>query len=175
MAAGDIWPARDPYGGNCKVSRLPVNTTATFLRGEPVAIEAAGTLIESASQPDPTAEPSACAGIALASAADVAFHRSGSSATPYPTTMLAPVAEFSYSTEFITRNLFNGSDVLIAPALANIGDKGGLRRAPAGDVWGFDIGAAAFFEIKDVLDALKRPVRLSGGTGVYVVFARCEE
>jgi len=179
MSARDILPFRSSYGGHNVMSRYPVNTTAAFLEGEPVLVEAAGTLIEAATLPSPVTNPPNLIGIAAAGAANTALARSGSSATPFPTTMLAPVYMLSHDAEFVTRNVFNNSDALVAPTLANVGDRCALRRVTGPpDIWGVDFGAAAttlWFQITDVLDSLKRSIRLSGAAGVFAVFRRVEK
>lgn len=179
MAANDIVPLVAPYGGQCKQSRYPMTAGATFLEGEPVLIVAAGTLEEvPVGETDATAD-GGLIGIAAARAVRVVQLQTGTEATPTATTRaLAPVYDLTPDTEFITRNVMDASDVLIAPLAAHVGEKCSIRKTAAGDTSGINVGAAPanqHFVVTRVLDSLKRDIQLSGGAGVFAVFRRAEE
>jgi len=173
MASLDIVASVHPYGGHSKVTHYPLAVAAAFLAGEPVVVQADGTLVECITNPDITAQPPTLTGIAAAAAVNVAQLNTNSATIP--ANVLAPVIEMAPDVEFETRNLFSASDALVVPLLSHINDKGSLRLT-GGGVWGIDVGAGNLhFRIVRVLDSLKRDIRVSGGTGVFVRFVRAEE
>ena len=113
MAAFDIMPFTSAHGGHTRVIAYPVNTAATFLVGEPVQIEAAGTIIESATLPTPVASPPTLAGIAAASAASLAALNNWGSTT-LGANVLAPVYDLNDDVEWISNNLMTSVETNLA-------------------------------------------------------------
>jgi len=166
MAARDIMP----FISNQNSHRQDglADAAATFLVGEPVQIEADGQIIEAATQPIIDGDPPGAVGIAAVSAASITVVQGTL------TNQHVPYYPFDYETEWVSRNLFSGSDTLVVPLATHVGDAVSLRRT-AGDVWGFDIAGAATtesFVILRVLNTDGRDLGRSGGTGVTVIAKR---
>ena len=186
MAKGDVMPYRglSSNGTNPVLDTLsiPVLAASSFVQGEPVFINLAGTLQECGNEP----VASDFAGIAAQSGDTVgATDPNGNFRTPLGlfTPGAAPNLPVALDMtmmwmaiagqKLITRRFSTDGTgaTIIAPATANIGDTVGLE-LNAGN-WGFDGEAATpkILVITDVLDANGESVVRSGLTGVFTVAA----
>ena len=167
MAFDDIRVHTSPHGGHDRAIQIGVGAGETFLRGEPVAINAAGRLTESASD----AVDADCIGVAAAggdtTAPGTMDWRTG---ILIVTGGLVPVHLASPHTYFITENFAtDGAGTLAVPVITTIGDAASLVLAAG--TWFVDTGGASnICRIMDVLDVDGRSIQESGGTGVSVVF-----
>lgn len=180
MAFNDIMPWQGPHGGDVRRQHFRLNAAETFLRGEPVAINADGELTESNDDP----VEADLLGIAAAPG-DNTTNDDTPSATvvqtsmTYPTTAndgfpdtgdLIPVYMPDHTNYFITSNFGSTSEGFAeTPALADIGDEAGLELVAG--VWGINTGASNnTCRIIDVLDVNKNSIQQSAQPGLFVVF-----
>jgi hypothetical protein len=180
MAARDFMPFRSAHGGTETVKYAGLTAAQTFDVGEPVCVVAAGTVTEAtaagwdADQMDIGLQGGiACngpgagnlnpeTGIAYAAGDTIAFW---------------PINE---GTLFITGAATNfratgasAAGAVTAPVIADIGNS--YEMSSDGTNWVVEqtaatAGTSVEAYIVDVLDANKAPLRITGGTGVYVVF-----
>ncbi len=76
MAENDILPYKAAGGGHCRVGSGSIDTSASFLKGEPVELDANGDLIEATDEPDVSGSAaigSSGLGIAMSGAAATAI------------------------------------------------------------------------------------------------------
>jgi len=181
MSKDDFVPSR----GTDQGTALPayewgaLAASETFVRGEPVSINAAGSITESATNPD----ADDFVGFAAGSGDTVgATDPIGTVRTPeglftpglspnLPTTGDdVPFFRARQQRKWMTRNFSTaGVGVLVTPTVAVIGDVGGLRLN--GGVWFFDTaaGTTKLGRVTDVFDANFRSLKRAGaGTGVWV-------
>jgi hypothetical protein len=167
MARHDIALFRQVEDG---VGAYPLTAGQTFLEGEVVAVAAAGTLSEAATN------PAVVTGISIASSQGVsATGEAGMLADQVrPTGTLIQFYKPSSGQLFACRNFAtDGSGTAATPTLANVGDTAGFTLN--GDDWYVDTGAGnKHVEITAVLDANGAPLGdttiRTVGTGVAVVF-----
>lgn len=164
MAANDHLPYTENGAGPRRVA-FDVNATATFERGEPVRMNAAGEVVEGTS---PIIIDTGIYGISADSSLDgagVNINAAGGQGftngqvTVYPADGLFKTARFSTG----------GAGVAATPTQAHVGDAAGF--VLTGGVWFLDIGTATTIaRIVAVLDENGQKVEISGGTGVWVVY-----
>ena len=189
MAARDIMPWIDTHGGVATVRWGQMTASEFFDIGEPVAVVAAGTLTE---PPDDATEfilADAADGFELGIAAwgpaggaqtnDAAAHINPATGMAYTTGDDLPYWPADEGTLFITQNLFAaGAGSAVTPAQTDIGNAYQMSYATFGTPdtgWGLEQTAAGsgtdvMCVVTEVLDAQKAPIRITGNTGVYVVF-----
>lgn len=163
------------------------NTAGTSWKaGEVVVVTAASSDIDVA--PDGTSDPAAgLVFLAAGSSEGMIVKAKGiGGATGDADGDLCPVYRFDPGVEFMTRNVFSGSDTNIGPA--GSGAMTGVTIGADADLWrdntnpgpvsgnvngdfGLDL-AGDFFTITRLLDSMGRDVSVSGGTPYWVVFAR---
>lgn len=182
MAKFDIMPYRGTNQGNVLPSpewgRLAAGETFTV--GEPVAVNAGGYVTESATNAAVVdfIGIAATTGDTVGATDAVGLYRTPiGQFTPGVSPNLpitgSPVAFWraKSSTKWVTANFSTGGvGVLVTPTAAEIGDAVGLRLN--GGVWFLDnnAGTTKIGRITDVIDANGISVRLSGATGVKIVF-----
>ena len=176
MADMDIMPYDASSGGHVRIVDYPLDGSASFLRGEVVVVDAGGQLNEAATQPDvrPAGGTAAGAvGIAAESAQGIANSRTGDGLIATAVNQPAGVYTFDNDARFVTRQIFNNSDVVITPTVANIGDTCSLRLGAGTEGWGIDVGGTAGVEnfvVEKVLDADGKDAALNATTAVSAVF-----
>ena len=155
-------------GGHNSIQSLPRDPATTYRQGEWVTL-AAGVIDETAGAAggfvfDPTIHYIA------AEDGTQRLDRVGDTryVNPPNTGLLAPVYAVVQGSEFITDNVYNGTDTLVAPTAADIGNDCGGHVTVAG-VHGIDIGDTGL-KIVRVLNADKKDITVAGGAGVYAVF-----
>ena len=157
MSARDIMPYKE-----IETRAFPVAASQSFQAGEPVVVQAAGTLIEAAT------DPSTIDGIAAHRSTDV-------DGTDLGVGQRVTVYEVGPRQTFRTNSITSdgaGATALV-PTLANIGDFAGLALT-GGGVWSLDTGANNLLcKIVGVLDRDGRDLsdpNLLPGTGVTALF-----
>ncbi len=169
MADLDIMPYKASGGQACRVVDAPLDGSASFLRGEPVIIDAGGAVNESGNDPDFGTEGSALFGIAAVSAQGIADSRGDGTIA---NSALEPVQVYmiDLDVEFITRNLFDSGATATYTA-ANIGDECNLELVSGS--WGIDTTPThANFIITGLLDADGKDAVLNSSTIVAARFKR---
>jgi hypothetical protein len=170
MARDDIRVWSDPHGQHGRIKYFRVDATQTFLKGEPVRINADGELQELGDDVDPATVRL----IGIAAGDGSTASRDWRTDANFTTGATIPVIIPNQDTEFIVSNAnfgttseaFSAAEV---PLLAHIGDEAGLELVSG--VWGVNIGATNnTVRIVDVLDANFESVQDSGLTGEYAVF-----
>lgn len=190
MAVFDIMPFISPLGGTYEVRVAGMTASEVFDTGEPVGIVDAGTLTE---PPDDATQWILADQDTVGNRVGIAcFGPAGGAQTNDRAAWTNPATKAAYAsgddiaywpadqgTLFITSNFFAAAaGSAVAPAITDIGEPyqityGTFGTPDAG--WGVEQTAATYGTdvvavVVDVLDSLKRPIRRSGQTGVYVVF-----
>jgi hypothetical protein len=179
MAARDIMPWISPLGGTYEVRWGQMTAGEVFEVGEPVGIVDAGTLTEppdDATQVIVTDFDGVEGGIA-------AYGPGAGNIDPATGAAMAALADVPYwpwgqGTLFITDNFFAaGAGSAVAPAQTDVGENYQMVYSTTAGIigWGLErtaglSGVDVVCSVKEVLDANYAPLRISGGTGVYVVF-----
>ncbi len=189
MSEFDILPYRASGGGHCQINTSSVEGTATFLKGEPVEVDADGDLIECTTEPSVNGLNSAdgtpleigdrIIGFALAGAASTAeFASDGLQTTAETENVQLPYAEIHRGDQFIVpaaRFTAADSDTMDGTvAAANVGDMCSLR--VTGGVWGVCVHTTSLnrdFRIIELLDANGEIAARSGGAITQIII-RCE-
>jgi hypothetical protein len=189
VAVYDIMPHSSPWGGAFITRWAQMTASEVFDIGEPVMVVAAGTLTE------PTDD---AAQWTLAQMADgnlcgiAAAGPAGGAQTNDRAAQINPATGIAYTTGddipywpvdmgivFRTQNLYAAAaGSAVTPAITDIGNSyqvtyGTFGTPDAG--WGLEQTSGVFgtdvcAQVVDVLDSLYRPIRLSGQTGVHVLF-----
>ncbi len=162
MALNDILPYTSPDGNHGRIMTFGLDTSASFLRGEPVILDAGGNVIISGADPDFTTEGSALLGIAMVGAQQYS-DALGTGTISDSVNEPIPVCMYDHQTEFFTRNMFTGSAVTTF-AVTNIGDEGNVELV--GSAWGFGDDQAANFIVTGLLDANGQDAIRNGTTVV---------
>ena len=179
MAARDIMPWISPDGGTRQVRWNGMTASEVFEIGEPIVVQDAGTVAEfvgaTTSVPITEFDSGMLGGIDAAGPG--AGNIDPKTGAAYATGGEIPWWPFGDDTLFITKNFFATGDTttLAVPAVTDIGESYKMNQAAANTAWGLEQTAAVpgtdlQCVVHDVLDAEKRPVRVSGATGVYLVF-----
>lgn len=180
MAARDIMPWLSPLGGTYEVRWGSMTSGELFEVGEPVAVVDAGTLTEPPDDADQILitdmDSGGIGGIA-------AYGPGAGNIDPATGAAMAALADVPYwpwgqGTLFITDNLFAAAaGSAVTPLQTDVGeDYQMVYSTTAGIIgWGLErtaglSGVDLVCRVHEVLDANKAPLRISGGTGVYVVF-----
>lgn len=170
MAQNDIQPWTSPLGGSAETRKYRLNASETFVKGEPVGVNADGELTESA-------DDAAAEDIIGVAAGPVSYTRNGTTVTTNPETGvdfttgdMVPVYLNRPGQTWITSNFDDTTGGFgDTPTAAHIGDECGLQ-LQGGD-WGIHLGGSEqTCRIVDVLDDNFESIQRSGNTGVYVVF-----
>ena len=159
MAANDIRVYSGPGGPHARIQHVRRNASETFLRGEPVAINADGELTESAD--DPLAPDL----FGIAQEPKSASTLNWRTNAAYTTGDMTPVVVPDLTTYFVTDNYSSGGSAFddVVPSAANVGDEAGLTVLSG--VWGIDISATNnTCRIIDVLNGQGRSVQETGET-----------
>lgn len=176
MAARDIMPWIAAGEQHPIPMHFPLAAAQTFNEGDVVRVQAAGTLIESATDP----ADADIIGIAAERGDTTNADNLGQYRTPFGQFVDGDVAVAndpiavwmpSPTRRWRTRNFTVAGAAFgdVAPVATDIGDELGL--ALIGGVWGLDQAAANnICRVSDVLDRLGISITLSGGAGVEVVF-----
>ena len=171
MAANDIMPFESVSGGISRVRSGPLNASEAFFVGEPVAIQNAGEITESADNPP----GSDLAGIACEGPG--ATNVNPKTDTTYATSDVIQFWTAAPGDSFITKNYSTDGSTFndAAPVVANIGVRAGLSLIS--DSWGFDTNASnKTVRLVDILDDQKASILrtrkvLTTSDTYYVVFA----
>ncbi len=186
MAKHDIMPFNSPHGGTTRVSYLRINdatssrTANTSHRQGEVLVPVTGDcgIVIANDGTVFTAEFNVVAAsdtegeIQMGNLTDV---------TGTNDNWMVPVWRFEMGQEWITQNLFSGTDTAVVPTTEHIGDYANFWRNNAATgvtangengTMGLDLGTQTGtpFLITRVLDSNKRDILISGNTGVFVVF-----
>jgi hypothetical protein len=183
MPARDIMPWISPMGGTCEVRWGQMTSGEDFEVGEPISLVDAGTYTEPTQDAAPNTVAqfdtggSCVGGIAAIGPGDGNINP----ATGNAFTALDDIAywPFGQATQFITKNFFAAAAGAAAvPIQTDVGEPYQMTysttaAAPIG--WGLEktvavVGVDVMCVVLEVLDAEKRPIRVSGAAGVYVVF-----
>jgi hypothetical protein len=193
MAAGDIMPVVSEHGGHNRTVSFPGNTGAAFVIGELVQVNNAGVMDEVAAGPTiinvtndsgvngagATFDNVETAMVAATDAsANIARIGDGRYVDPANVGILHSAYLFDDQTEFVTRNVFSGSDTNIGPAGDNtqtlvIGEQVGLRTT-AGGVHGLEAVGTGLI-VTRIVDAQGRDVSLSGAADDKIYFRRVND
>ncbi len=190
MAKFDIMPFTSRHGGSTEVRWGEMTASENFEIGEPVMLVAAGTLTEptddAAQWTVAQMDTGQVAGIAAWGPGETTQGSGGTApnlnvatGVAYATGDNLPYWPTNQGTLFITNNYYAaGGGSAVAPALTDIGIAyqivyGTFGTPDAG--WGVEQTAAAVGVdvqaiIVDVLDSTKDSIRLTGNTGVFIVF-----
>ena len=182
MAARDIMPWISPLGGTYEVRWGSMTSGEVFEVGEPVAVVDAGTLTEPTDNAGQfTVAQFDTAGSCLGGIA--AYGPGAGNIDPATGAAMAALADVPYwpfgqGTQFITKNfmLADAATGLAVPVQTDVGEAYQMSYGTAAPIgWGLEktvavVGVDVMCVVLEVLDADKNPIRISGGTGVYVVF-----
>lgn len=178
MAARDIMPWRSVLGGTYRVKWAPMTASEVFETGEPVGVVAAGTLTEPVGATTSVVVgdfENGLGGIAVIGPG--AGNINPATGDAFATGDDVAYWPFGDGNEFITDNAFATGDTTTAhvPVQADVGTHYKMNQAAAATAWGIEVTAALpgvdlVCLITEVLDVNKAPLRVSGGTGVYMVF-----
>ena len=180
MAIRDIMPFSSVLGGTFSARWAPMTAGELFETGEPIMIVGAvGTATEpvgaTTSWPLTEFTSGVEAGIAC-------FGPGGGNINPMTGVAFATGDDIAYwpineGNLFITDNFFATGDTTTAavPAQTDCGYHYKMNQAAAATAWGIEqtVGAPGvdvLANVVEVLDTNKTPIRLSGGTGVYLLF-----
>lgn len=176
MAARDIMPWISPLGGTYEVRWGSMTASEVFEVGEPVAVVDAGTLTEPSGQFIIT-DADAGLLIGIAAAGPGAGNIDPATGAAYATGASIPFWPINQGTLFITSNVFAaGAGSASAPLQTDVGEPYQITYGTTNPIgWGVEKtagveGVDVVATIVEVLDANKAPIRITGGTGVYVVF-----
>jgi len=180
MAARDIMPWISPLGGTTEAQWGTMAASEVFDVGEPIGVDTNGTIIE---PPGATTSvvvadfTNGLGGIAAAGPGTGTLNIDPATGSTYATSARIPFWPFGYGTKFITKNFFATGDTttLATPDQANVGVHYKMNQAVLNTAWGLEEtaglpGVDLVCLVTEVLDADKAPIRISGGTGVYLVF-----
>ena len=178
MAKNDFMIWNSPDGGHSLVRYGTLKASETFVAGEPVRLNTAGTLVECSDNP---ATGNDFGGIAVASGdtvgatdANGAFRFKIGAFTPgtgFPVAGdLVPYIVPTPTTQFITKNYDATTGVFGDTPTATTVIGNGLGIQIVSGTWGLALGGNQIARCVDLLDANFTPVGLSGGTGVWLVF-----
>lgn len=183
MAKFDIMPHISPLGGTYEVRWGTMTASEVFDTGEPVMVVDAGTITE------PT-DNAAQWTVAQFTATGTTAFNGGIAATGPGASNIDPATGAEYATGadvaywplnqgtlFITSNFFAaGAGSAVAPAQTDVGEIYQITYGTTDPIgWGVEqtagvVGTDVVAKVAEVLDSLYRPIRLSGQTGVHVVF-----
>lgn len=178
MAKNDILPYKanaNETGPIADLQHFGLGASESFTVGEPVAVNAAGRLTESADDPGPEDFIGIAAGCGdtVGSTDTIGIFRTakgmftpGAVPNRPVTGDLIPVWIAGPGTKLIFKVFAtDGAGTAATPALANIGDMAGLSLTAG--VWSVDTGTSStkFIRIVDVVDANGDSVQFSGLTG----------
>ncbi len=182
MAARDIMPWVSPRGGTYEVRWGSMTASEVFDTGNPIGIVDAGTMTEPGRD-----NAQVVVGDFDGLEGGIAATGPGSSnINPATGSTYAALDDCAYwpfgqGTLFITDNLFAAAaGSLVDPAQTDVGELYQMvysttvgNRGDAG--WGLErtaavVGVDLVCHIVEVLDSNKRPIRISGDTGEFVVF-----
>ena len=179
MAARDIMPWHTPHGSQA-VQWGQMTSGEAFEAGEPIAVVDAGTLSEPTQNNVEWLVTESDIGF---QAGIAAFGPGASNINPRTGVAFTALDDIAYwpvnqGTVFITKNFYTAAAAAtVAPTQAEVGESYQITYAtatsPAG--WGIEVTAGDTgldfqANIIEVLDTNKDPIRLTGGTGVYVLF-----
>lgn len=156
MAAYDIMPFRSPMGGGADTKNAAIlGTTAAFLVGEPVRLDANGNLVESTDQASGLelgigpGDTSGVDGVAAAGAvaAATAFGSDGTVATAQNEGVKVGYYPFDSGAEFVTRNFATTTDGVTTGVAddTSVGDLCGIVQDGSGN-WGISTDAGVVTE-----------------------------
>lgn len=184
MAARDIMPWISPLGGTYEVRWGTMTASEVFEAGEPVMIVDAGTLTEppdDATQwlvADLTGTGTNIMGAGIAAYGPGAGNIDPATGAAFATGADIPFWPINQGTLFITDNFFAaGAAAAATPAQTDVGESYQITYSTTAGIigWGVEqtqgvVGTDVCANVWEVLDTDKAPIRISGGTGVYVVF-----
>lgn len=179
MAARDIMPWISPLGGTYEVRWNQMTSGELFEVGEPVGVVDAGTLTE----PGDDAAEVVVGDFDGGSGGIAAFGPGAGNINPATGAAFAALDDIAYwpfgqGTQFITDNFFAAAaGSAVAPAQTDVGEHYQMVYSTTAGIigWGLEQTAALsgvdlVSRVIEVLDDLKRPIRLSGAAGVHVIF-----
>ena len=193
MPNGDIMPFKSPLGGTTEVRVAGMTASQTFLLGQPVGVVDAGTVtavsnVEGTAWTLASQDTGYLGGIScFAVGGDDGDGTTSSVGAPinpktgavFTTNDEVAFWPFNQGTLFITRNFHDtAATAAVVPAVTDIGEAYTIspsHTAAAGLGWGLAQTGPTFATdvhamVVDVLDAQRAPIRISGGTGVSLVF-----
>ena len=182
MAKFDIMPFNSVLGGTYGVSWNQMTTGEVFETGEPVMVVTAGTLTE----PTDNGAEVTVAQFQNGLGGIAAIGPGAGNINPATGIAFAALDDIAYwpfgqGNQFITRNYFNdGATAAVVPDQTDVGMHFQMVYSAtvgfSGDAgWGLNETAALsgvdlVCLVTEVLDAEKAPIRITGNTGVYLVF-----
>lgn len=184
MAARDIMPWKSPLGGSYEVRYAGMTAAQTFDVGEPVVVVTAGTVTEATAAgwvvTDFTTAGSSAMQGGIACNGPGAGNINPDTGIAYATNDKIAFWPLNQGILFITDNFYatgaSAAGGATTPLVTDIGES--YELSSDGTVWVVEQTAAApgtdvQARIVDVLDTNKAPIRITGQTGVYVVFELC--
>ena len=191
MPAGDIMPYISPLGGSYEVRYGPMDASQAWLLGHPVGVADTGEVLQAPNDQsefvlaDIDTVGNIC-GIACYSVGtdDGDGTTTAGAINPKTGVAFATGDEVAFwpadqGTLFITSNFHDDATTsAVTPAQTDVGEIYQISSsvtAAAGLGWGLEqvagtVGTDVVAVVYDVLDINKAPIRISGGTGVYLVF-----
>jgi len=181
MAARDIMPWVSPMGGTCSVRWGSMTASEVFEIGEPIAVVDAGTLTEPPDDATQFIVTDADSGleIGIAAAGPGASNIDPVTGAAYATGARIPYWPIGEGNLFITKKFHAaGGTTTAVPAQTDVGENYQITyNTTAGSNLGWGVeqtagvtGVDVVARVVEVLDVDKNPIRISSGTGVYVVF-----
>ena len=182
MPSRDIMPYVSPLGGTYETRHGSMTAAQAFAAGEPVAVVDAGTLTE----PDQDNTEIIITDIDSAGFGGIACYGPGEididpkTGAAFATGAQIPYWPWGQGILFITSNFWatGGSATAVTPLQTDVGEAYQMTYATAGAPvlgWGLEQtagvrGTDLVCLVHDVLDANFAPIRISSGTGVYLLF-----
>lgn len=177
MSARDIMPWTSPSGGSVELRYGPMDASEVFEVGEPVFVGNTGEIAEFPDDGTEALIADLDSGLQMGIAA---FGPGAGNIDPRTGSAFATGAEVAYwvvspNQQWITPNFWatGAAGTAATPAQTDVGEAYQLSEGGAG--WGVEQTAAVTGTdvravVQDVLDSDKKPIRISGNTGAYVVF-----
>jgi hypothetical protein len=191
MPVGDIMPFISPLGGTYEIRYGSMTASQAWLQGHPVGVVNAGTVTQA---PNDQSEYTLGDMDTVGNICGIAAWSVGTDDGDGTTTAgnINPKTGVAYATGdevafwpadqgilFITDNFHdNATTAAVVPAQTDVGEIYQISSsvtAAAGLGWGLEqvagvVGTDVVAVVNDVLDTNYAPIRLTGGTGVYLVF-----
>ena len=180
MAARDIMPWISPRGGTHEVRWGTMNASETFEVGEPVGVNDDGEIFEF--PVDNTeiivGDPDGVVG-GIAAYGPGASNIDPTTGAAFATSARIPYWPWGQGTLFITSNFYavTTPSTRVTPLQTDVGENYMIVASTTAAIAGWGIqqeaglsGVDVIASVNEVLDANYAPIRISGGTGVYLVF-----
>ena len=180
MAARDIMPWISVLGGTTEVQWGTMAASQTFEAGEPIGVDTNGTIIEPGQDAAEVVVSDFTNGLGgIAAAGPGAGNIDPATGAAYATSARIPFWPFGQGTKFITSNFYAATtpSTRVVPLQTDVGVHYQMVYSTTAAILGWGLEQTAALSgvdlvclVLEVLDANYAPIRISGGTGVYLVF-----